>query len=136
MSNGVKWYCPEVLGGIPAYTPEELGANVDEDGNPIATISKPSKASKVVPIEDASDEVVEATPVVEVTQVVEAEDDFDSDKEDRIAAKIELIYNWLLTNPDELTHGVKAKIMDFIKSNPTEDKLNDCIKHYNLNPQD
>lgn len=31
LSNGVKWYCPDVTGG-PAYTPDELGARVDEDG--------------------------------------------------------------------------------------------------------
>jgi len=35
MSNGVKWYCPDVFNGAPVYTPEELGAEVDEDGNVI-----------------------------------------------------------------------------------------------------
>ncbi len=34
MSNGARWYCPDVFGG-PVYTPEELGANVDEDGEVI-----------------------------------------------------------------------------------------------------
>ena len=33
MSNGAKWYVPEVFAGAPVYTPEELGATVDEDGN-------------------------------------------------------------------------------------------------------
>jgi hypothetical protein len=33
ISNGVKWFCPEVTGGSPVYTPEELGARVDSDGN-------------------------------------------------------------------------------------------------------
>lgn len=33
MSNGVKWYCPDVFNGAPIYTPEELGADVDDDGN-------------------------------------------------------------------------------------------------------
>jgi hypothetical protein len=32
MSNGVKWYCPDVFDS-PVYTPEELGAAVDEEGN-------------------------------------------------------------------------------------------------------
>ncbi len=32
MSNGVKWYCADVFGG-PIYTPEEMGAKVDEDGD-------------------------------------------------------------------------------------------------------
>lgn len=28
MSNGARWYCPDIFGG-PVYTPEELGAQVD-----------------------------------------------------------------------------------------------------------
>lgn len=35
MSNGVRWYCPDVLGGSAVYTPEELGAEIDEDGQVI-----------------------------------------------------------------------------------------------------
>lgn len=42
ISNGVKWYCPDVTGG-PVYTPEELGATVNEDGEIIdAQPSKPA----------------------------------------------------------------------------------------------
>jgi hypothetical protein len=33
MSNGVKWFCPEVTSGLPIYTPEELGATVDSEGD-------------------------------------------------------------------------------------------------------
>lgn len=28
MSNGARWYCPDIFGG-PVYTPEEMGAQVD-----------------------------------------------------------------------------------------------------------
>lgn len=35
MSNGVRWYCPDVFNGSTVYTPEELGANVNEDGEVI-----------------------------------------------------------------------------------------------------
>ena len=35
ISNGVRWYCPDVFAGAPAYTPEELGAEVDGEGNVI-----------------------------------------------------------------------------------------------------
>lgn len=34
MSNGAKWYCADVFAG-PMYTPEELGADVTEDGQVI-----------------------------------------------------------------------------------------------------
>lgn len=35
MSNGCRWYCPDVFLGAPTYTPEELGADVDQEGNVI-----------------------------------------------------------------------------------------------------
>ena len=33
MSNGIRWFCPDAFNGSTVYTPEELGADVDEDGN-------------------------------------------------------------------------------------------------------
>ena len=35
ISNGVRWFCPDVFNGVTAYTPEELGAEVDGDGEVI-----------------------------------------------------------------------------------------------------
>ena len=35
MSNGVRWFCPDVFSGAAVYTPEELGADTDEQGNVI-----------------------------------------------------------------------------------------------------
>lgn len=32
VSNGAKWYTPEIFGGAPVYTPEELGAEIDGEG--------------------------------------------------------------------------------------------------------
>lgn len=32
ISNGAKWYCPDVFNGATVYVPEELGAEVDGDG--------------------------------------------------------------------------------------------------------
>lgn len=39
MSNGAKWYCADIFGG-PIYTPEELGAQVNEDGDVIDTTAR------------------------------------------------------------------------------------------------
>jgi hypothetical protein len=33
LSNGQKWYAPDIFGGATVYTPEELGADVDIEGN-------------------------------------------------------------------------------------------------------
>lgn len=38
ISNGTRFYCPEVTGGMPIYTPDELGQEVDETG---AAVSAP-----------------------------------------------------------------------------------------------
>lgn len=35
MSNGVKWFVPDVFNGNAVYVPEELGATVDGEGNVI-----------------------------------------------------------------------------------------------------
>jgi len=56
MSNGVRWYCPDVMNGSVVYTPEELGAETDMDGN-------------VVEVQAV--EVIEPDPELELVQVDE-----------------------------------------------------------------
>lgn len=49
MSNGVRWYCPDVFDGAPVYTPEELGADVTESGDVVPgsfVEAKPEPAPK------------------------------------------------------------------------------------------
>lgn len=59
MSNGIRWYCPDVFAGNPTYTPEELGAQVDDEGNvtklPTETVQNTPEAQKIVE--------AEATPI-------------------------------------------------------------------------
>ncbi len=38
ISNGLRWYCPDAL-SMTAYTPEELGAQVDDEGNVLALLA-------------------------------------------------------------------------------------------------
>jgi hypothetical protein len=55
MSNGVRWYCPDALGGAPVYTPEEMGADTDEEGNVIQAaaveVAVPEPADGRYPVE-------------------------------------------------------------------------------------
>jgi hypothetical protein len=46
LSNGVRWYCPDVF-DVSTYTPEELGAEVDDEGNiiDVAPAERPVKPS-------------------------------------------------------------------------------------------
>lgn len=50
MSNGCRWYTPDIFAGAPTYTPEELGANVNEAGDVIDILpieQAPAPARKV-----------------------------------------------------------------------------------------
>lgn len=53
MSNGCRWYCPDVFGG-PIYTPEELGEQrISADGEPLdAKVVEPVKAVVVEPVHE------------------------------------------------------------------------------------
>ena len=45
LSNGARWYCPDVFSGVTPYTPEELGAEVDgETGDVIDVTPTPVAA--------------------------------------------------------------------------------------------
>ena len=66
MSNGIRWFCPDAFNGNTVYTPEELGADVDEDGNiidveviqpkaepePVITAEKAESAPETAPKKD------------------------------------------------------------------------------------
>ena len=41
LSNGARWYTPDIFGG-PIYTPEEMDAHVDEDGNVLVDALPPT----------------------------------------------------------------------------------------------
>jgi len=50
ISNGFREFCPDLAMGAPVYTPEELGANTDENGDAIdAQIVDPIVASNKEP---------------------------------------------------------------------------------------
>jgi hypothetical protein len=65
LSAGVRYYCPDVFGHAPVYVPEELGANVDGDGEVIDITPKPSpiveRALKII----EEDREAEQAPIIE-----------------------------------------------------------------------
>jgi hypothetical protein len=50
MSNGVKWYAPDIFLG-PVYTPEELGASVDDSGVVTMLATAEPEAQSIAPAE-------------------------------------------------------------------------------------
>lgn len=61
MSNGAKWYAPDVSAGAPLYTPDELGAEVD--GETLEVVALPPQDVRPEPVPD---------PVERVEQIVDA----------------------------------------------------------------
>lgn len=59
MSNGVKWFCPEVTSGLPIYTPEELGAQVNSEGEMIAEAERIDTGGHPVGTQAAANAVAE-----------------------------------------------------------------------------
>lgn len=57
LSQGVRWYCPDVTAGTPAYVPEELGAEVNEDGEPVDVVVVPNEAAET-PVEATEASVI------------------------------------------------------------------------------
>lgn len=55
LTNGQKWYCSDIGNGMALYTPEELGATVDEEGGvitatePLRLVTTPSPAEDEPP---------------------------------------------------------------------------------------
>ena len=64
LSNGVRWYAPDVF-DVSTYVPEELGADVDDEGN---VVRVPAAAAKVT---------IESTPAAPAVAPVEVIEDAD-----------------------------------------------------------
>lgn len=117
MSNGVRWYCPDVMNGSAIYTPEELGVETDEDGKPLEPIIT---------------EVIEVEPEPEPKKSKErilAELGFPQDKPAVEPMTVEKAY--AIKNSDGLEYGKltvdKLSVMTI--------GINKALKHNDLTPE-
>ena len=114
LSEGVKAHCPDVFSGASVYTPEELGADIDAEGNMIVT-------------EVA--QVVEAAPMASAEQVMAIQawmenptitDEERAGIEKRMtdgltAAKAQTILRWLSDTITERTKAEKADATELVE---------------------
>jgi len=104
MSNGVRWYCPDVMSGSVAYTPEELGADVDEDGNVVRT------------------EVVEA----EVVEIESEPESFAHDVDEIVEAQKAIKNKWARPmSPEVLKEALQIKVA---KAKPASEKQTNLVR--------
>jgi hypothetical protein len=66
MSNGVRWFCPDVFFGAPVYTPEEMGASTNDQGEVIDVSPVSSSPTEAVP-EQLSE--IDYTALIEQTNI-------------------------------------------------------------------
>ena len=76
LSQGVRWFCPDVTAGSPAYVPEEMGAVVDAEGGVIQSPEpNPQVEGEPVPWDDSPEaesvegEVVETVDEARVARI-------------------------------------------------------------------
>lgn len=128
MSNGVKWYCPDTMNGNAVYTPEELGAEVDGDGNVIDIQPVTVREVETEPVEDQPDtqddiaEVIEPEPVhmtiEEACAVTNSNGVKYGTMDESVLAKI-LSNLWKRQKSNELTDEEKAETEMKIKAAQT-----------------
>lgn len=77
ISNGQKWYAPDAFNGATVYTPDELGATEDAEGNIVGMIANPEPVQvsdgSPIDIEMVSQETGEITEPVELIDPMSAE---------------------------------------------------------------
>lgn len=64
LSNGARWYCPDVFSG-PVYTPDEMGLAVDAEGDVVPEPARITVLQGVPPHDAETGEIVEPEPTRE-----------------------------------------------------------------------
>jgi len=76
LSNGQKWYAPDVFGGTTVYTPDELGADVDDEGNAVHDASVDPRQARLAETKEMFEvrepEIIEGTATDQVTRPLSA----------------------------------------------------------------
>lgn len=130
MSEGVRTFCPDLFGGAPVYTPEELGAEVDgESGEPILMTADGTQVyretGEVVPgLNPAAQKAVEsaetqasyagAMGVRTEPQLATADPTADEKKKACARYGIAMVGHWPETKKDrELRHALAAAVCGY-----------------------
>lgn len=76
ISNGQKWYAPDAFNGATVYTPDELGATEDAEGNIVGLASLPVGNEVIDPLpveaEDINQETGEQQQPIEIINPLDA----------------------------------------------------------------
>jgi hypothetical protein len=71
ISNGQKWYAPDVYNGVTVYTPDEMGAVVDEEGNAVIEAVTVDERIKPTPQSESKKPQAQPAPTDEHKRLVQ-----------------------------------------------------------------
>jgi len=101
ISRGTRRFAPGIFGGAPVYTPDEMGADVDEEGN---VVTLPDNAFEIVA--EATDE----TP-----RYLEPDEDEQSEEENVFETDDEAVWGVIKTKPEKKAeYSRKDAVQDVI----------------------
>lgn len=86
MSNGVRWYAPDVFMGSAVYTPEELGEAVNEDGDVIDLVTPPALQNE--PAGEPASEPTLTTDEAQRLHIALSKFKYDKAAQERLASDI------------------------------------------------
>lgn len=76
MSNGVRWYCPDIFNGVAVYTADELGATVDYETGEIieSTVAEEQKrpAPELIEVTDNQPVISQDGPIEQKPEMSQA----------------------------------------------------------------
>lgn len=121
MSNGAKWYCPDVFGG-PVYTPDELGATIDGETGEVIDIEPANHTPAPAQIAAPAATVPAATPeqIEALTLIVNGLRDYDVKDADLTAALIRLTGNTNVTTDPASWSGLNTDRIEVAITRLTE----------------
>lgn len=118
MSNGARWYCPDIFGGMPVYTADEMDAQEDEDGNVITVTPTRIAAPRQEEAPAAAAPVSEAASKARKTYnaVLKVADDVGMDL-------VNVAPDWVADDDLALeSRNLAGQIRTFIKQQATQDE--------------
>ena len=160
LSNGQRWYCPDVF-GHSTYTPEELGATVDDDGNVIDIEPSPerpvapARVALPTPVAEADTEVAPEAPraqpeVAHEAPDADAEPLATDDQKQAILREMKAadvppktrmpFLRWLVDRPlkrvDDLTAQEATRFLAMVAGGLFEEKLAGYADHLSFSEED
>lgn len=114
ISNGVRTYCPDVFNGVSTYTPEEMGADVDENGEYIETTARVvvQQTGEIVEAETVTEPQRGLTSALRKRLHAVGSDLYGDQWDEKRAQLVEKVTKGVYTSSSDLTEEQAQRLID------------------------